>query len=310
VLLRFDDYMERCLYGPDGFYATSGSAGRRTGDFLTSPEVGPLFGAVVAEMLDSTWEQLGRPDGMPVYDVGCGPGALLKAVSVARPDRPWQLIGVDRVESAGATVSELPEDLTGSVVLANELLDNLPFRIVERRDDGFYEVHVENGESDTPGEQLVATDAELDIPPGTRAPLLSTAAAWVRSVLDRSPALVCLVDYGAETTAELATRGGWLRTYRDHQRGADPYAAPGQCDITTDVAWDQLPSPESLVRQRGFLSQWGIDRLVDEGREYWKANAAAPDLQAIRMRSRVSEVEALTDQAGLGNWWVASWRAK
>ena len=45
---RFDRYMERCLYGPDGFYATDGSAGRRGGDFITCPEVGPLFGAVLA----------------------------------------------------------------------------------------------------------------------------------------------------------------------------------------------------------------------------------------------------------------------
>ena len=46
--LPFDEVMELALYDPEhGFYATGGQAGRR-GDFVTSPEVGPLFGAVVA----------------------------------------------------------------------------------------------------------------------------------------------------------------------------------------------------------------------------------------------------------------------
>jgi len=53
----FDDYMNEALYGAQGFYTSgTGRAGRR-GDFLTSPEVGPLFGAVVARFLDSEWRR-------------------------------------------------------------------------------------------------------------------------------------------------------------------------------------------------------------------------------------------------------------
>ena len=49
MIERFDHYVDRCLYDPtDGFYATRGEAGGSRGDFVTSPEVGPLFGAVVA----------------------------------------------------------------------------------------------------------------------------------------------------------------------------------------------------------------------------------------------------------------------
>ncbi|MEL6982425.1 MAG: hypothetical protein AAFO29_08375, partial [Actinomycetota bacterium] len=58
---RFDRYVERCLYGPDGFYATSGIAGRRRGDFLTSPEVGPLFGAIVTRALLIDGVGIGAP---------------------------------------------------------------------------------------------------------------------------------------------------------------------------------------------------------------------------------------------------------
>lgn len=300
---RFDQFMERCLYGDGGFYATEGTAGRRGGDFITSPEVGPLFGAVLAEAIDGWWHELGRPEPFTVYDVGCGPGSLLKAVAVARPDRAWDLVGIDRVSSAGVTAIELPSDLSNSVVVANELLDNLPFRIIERGPTGFAEVFVgSDGE-----ESLQPTDVELPIEVGTRGPLQDTAAAWVRSVLERNPGVLCLFDYGARTTAELADRGGWLRTYRDHVRGADPLVDPGRFDITTDIAWDQMPEPGFLVRQHEFLRNWGIDQLVEAGREHWRANAAAPDLAAIRMRSRVREAEALLDPEGLGSWWVATW---
>ena len=310
---RFDRYVERCLYGTDGFYATDGSAGRRGGDFLTSPEVGPLFGAVVFRVIDAQWEAAGRPEHFTVYDVGCGPGTLLRAVAVAAGDaggRPWDLVGVDRVASPGASIERLPDDLTGSVVVANELLDNLPFRIVEHAAEGFAEVHVRfPADGTAPEEELIATGLELDIAAGTRAPYLEQARDWVASVLDRGPLAMLVFDYGTPTTAELANRGGWLRTYRGHRRGDDPYRDPGRWDITTDVAWDQLPTADRLETQAAFLRRWGIDELVDAGRVYWRDHAANPDLTALRMRSRVNEVDALLDRDGLGGWWVATWSA-
>ena len=59
--IGFDEYMAQALYAPGlGFYASGAGAGRRR-DFLTSPEVGPLFGAVVARALDAWWDDAGRP---------------------------------------------------------------------------------------------------------------------------------------------------------------------------------------------------------------------------------------------------------
>lgn len=316
---RFDAYMERCLYGEGGFYSTTGSAGRRRGDFVTSPEVGPLFGAVLANALDRWWEAAGQPDDWTVFDVGCGPNTLLKSVRRARrvEDRPWRLIGVDRVHTPSDDARpgspsngieraiDLPPDLTGAVVVANELLDNLPFRIIEHSTHGdWFEIHVDNG-----AERRCHTDVRLDIPTGTRVPLLETADHWCRSIIDRRPSRLCLFDYGAHTTDELARRGGWLRTYRDHSRGHDPLLEPGRWDITTDIAVDQLPAPDIVSTQRDFLVQAGIERLVDEGREHWRANAHRPDVTALMMRSRISEAEALLDPDGLGSWLVLQWAA-
>ncbi|MCE2531866.1 MAG: hypothetical protein J4F44_05235, partial [Acidimicrobiia bacterium] len=84
--LRFDVFMESALYGePGGFYASGRGAGRRTGDFLTSVEVGPLFGRLVARLADRCWERLGRPDDFTLVDAGAGRGALARSVLAARP---------------------------------------------------------------------------------------------------------------------------------------------------------------------------------------------------------------------------------
>ncbi len=356
-LERFDHYMDRCLYGPAGFYTTgrsgqAGSAGRRRGDFLTSPEVGPLFGAVLAQVLVDRWNELDRPEPFVVYDVGCGPGTLLRTVEVALADLSsssgtntshWKLVGVDRVDSPGASIDRLPQDLSSAAVVANELLDNLPFRVLEQTDQGPAEVWVEtvfdDPASDGPASDDPASDdtdeahrpggrsheillsvefdnepagrdlaaALADLPPGTRVPYLERANAWVADVLTRDPAALIVFDYGAATTAELARRGGWLRTYQAHERGDDPLNEAGHWDITCDVAWDQMPRPARLERQHEALRRWGIDALVDEGRRFWQEKASSPDLRALRMRSRSVEAPALLEPAGLGGWWVAIW---
>jgi SAM-dependent MidA family methyltransferase len=82
--LPLEEFVDAALYDAGGFYASGASAGRR-GDFLTSPEVGPLFGAVVARALDAWWVGLGRPDPYVVVEAGAGPGTLARAVLAARP---------------------------------------------------------------------------------------------------------------------------------------------------------------------------------------------------------------------------------
>ena len=62
----------------------AGPAGRR-GDFITSPEVGPLFGAVVARALDTWWREVGEPDPFVVVEAGAGPGTLCRTVLAASP---------------------------------------------------------------------------------------------------------------------------------------------------------------------------------------------------------------------------------
>lgn len=328
--LRFDAYVERCLYDPDwGFYTAGGGAAGKRGDFLTSPEVGPLFGAVLARALDQWWDDAGRPDPFVVVDAGAGPGSLTRSLLAAAPrcSLAWRLVAVERSEAlrgrhgdlvaAGvASTQELPP-LEGAVVLANELLDNVPFRILERTSEGWVDVAVaaEGGRlrlSHLPIDEVGARRADQLAPRaqlGSRIPWLTGAARWLTEVLQARPAHLVVFDYGAATTAELADQpwGNWLRTYRTHGRAGSPLEEPGTMDVTVDVAVDQLPGGATWCSQAEFLGRWGIDELVEEGRRLWAAAAARPDVAALRARSRVREAEALVDPNGLGSWLVGHW---
>ncbi|HUF99193.1 MAG TPA: SAM-dependent methyltransferase [Ilumatobacter sp.] len=325
-IVAFDVFMNDALYGPTGFYTSGrGRAGRR-GDFITSPEVGPLFGAVVARFLDAEWSRIGRPDPFVVVDAGAGPGTLARAVLSAAPRcaDAMRYVAVDvaahqRADHPAGIESraDMPPGPFDGVIIANELLDNLPFRLAVF-DGAWREAFVGQGADGLAVEHLSAPFRPVpDILPdsaplGARAPLQDAANRWVddaRSRL-RSGSLV-VIDYGTSRTADLAARPwrDWLRTYRGHERGGHYLAAPGTQDITSDVCVDQLLSPHAVRTQAQWLQLHGISDLVAEGRDHWVANAARPDLAALRMRSRVSESEALLDAAGLGSFLVLEWRA-
>ena len=338
--IPFSEVMEAALYDADlGFYATHGSAGRR-GDFLTSPEVGPLFGAVVGRALDSWWRDAGEPDPFVVVEAGAGVGTLAISVLSAQPAcaRSLRYVLVERsdtlrarhgehlvLESAAHAFapdrSENDEEeqavvnvptgpivvslaalprVDAHVVFANELLDNLPVDLVE----GDHEVRV-GLDGDRLVEALVPAASTFGV--DGRVPVQHAVAQWLRDAREVSSRVV-VVDY-ADTTASMAARPWteWLRTYRGHQRGSGVLDDLGAQDITCDVATDQLLPPTSNTAQADWLRAHGLDELVDDGRRTWSARAHVGDLDAIKARSRVTEAEALTDPNGLGAFRVLEW---
>jgi len=363
--LPFDTVVDLALNHPvHGFYGRGRGAGRR-GDFLTSPGVGPLFGTVLARCLDTWWAELDRPDPFVVVEAGAGDGALAAAVLAAGPtcaptlryvlvERSDSLRRLQRARlplepaalvlgpSMGADPDEVPRPPNASgplvaslhelpvgpfrgVVLANELLDNLPFRLLQRSDQndlalpGWDEVRVGEGLAEVlvPAAPELAAEADRwapDTAEGSRIPLQHLAGDWLRSALAcLHRGRVAVIDY-ADTTPGLARRPWleWVRTYRSHGRGGYPLADLGDQDVTCEVAVDQLAGvrrPVSDCSQAEFLAAYGLEELVDEGRRTWHERAAIGDLAALAARSRVTEAAALTDPAGLGAFRVLEWEA-
>ena len=322
--ISFSDYMQLALYGQDGFYTTGGRAGRRGGDFITSPEVGPLFGTVIARALDAWWKELGSPNQFDVVECGAGPGTLARSILAAQPEcaAAMQYVAVELSASQRAlhpqgvkSCETMPDGPINGVILANELLDNLPFRLFVF-DGAWMEAFV----SLASGGQFVEVLRTPDVVPsclpktaplGSRAPIQDLAASWVRdSLANISNGLLLLLDYCSTSTAEIALTPWreWLRTYRDQGRGTHYLTEPGSQDITTQVMIDQLPTGFTSSTQADFLMQWGIDELVCEGSDYWESMKTAPDVAAMKMRSRATEAKSLTDQSGLGVFSVLSWQ--
>ncbi len=261
--ITFDRFMDAALYGEGGFFASGHGAGRAGRDFVTSPEVGPLFGACVARALDRLWHTLDDPDPFVVIEAGAGNGRLAREVLRAQPEclptlryvlveRSAHLRAEQRArlalepvdEALGPFVRRTDDDqpepergagpvftaleempalsASGAVVLANELLDNLPFGIAQYDGDGWREVRVAVAASGFV-EVLVPADTDFGVPvaPGTRMPIPRGIAEWFRQcegVL--RDGFVLVIDY-ATTMSELAGRP-WLRTYRAHVRDRSP----------------------------------------------------------------------------------------
>jgi NADH dehydrogenase [ubiquinone] 1 alpha subcomplex assembly factor 7 len=360
--IPFADFHQTAI---DAFFAAGRGAGRSGRDFVTSPEVGSLFGTLLARALDDAWRRLRHSDPFVLVDAGGGRGRLLAdvlrahpacstalhAVLVERSDRlrddaraildlepsaealgPFARDALDEpaepVRRSGPVVTALRDlplvALTG-IVVANELLDNLPVRLVERRDDRWCEVRVALAADEVRFvELLVDASSELArdaddlaagtlVRPGDRLPVPAVAAGWLTRVAATLPrGELWIIDYADETAGLLARGptgpGGWLRTYRDHGRGTSPLDAPGDQDITCDLPLGWLRhatrragfAVEHETTQADWLRQWGLDDLVAAGRARWDAGAHRGDLDAISGRSITLEAAALTDPAGLG----------
>jgi SAM-dependent MidA family methyltransferase len=316
--LSFEQYMSLALYGEGGFYQDGGKAGRR-GDFITSPEVGPLFAAVIARYLDDCWNELGCPSSFDVVEVGAGPGTLARGIIDAQPkcilamkyvaveiSAAQRALHPDFVES----VEKFPDRTIQGVVLANELLDNLPFKLFVF-DGEWMEAFVGVGNGGKFVEVLRTVDdipvvLPKTAPLGSRAPIQAAASQWLLNMSQKlSRGRVLVFDYCSQSTSEIAVTPWreWLRTYKEHERGVHYLIDPGSQDITTQVMVDQLmqvvPSL-TIAKQSEWLNSYGIGELVSEGMEYWEAHKSSPDIAAMKMRSRSNEAEALTSQVGLG----------
>jgi NADH dehydrogenase [ubiquinone] 1 alpha subcomplex assembly factor 7 len=326
--ITFDEFMREALYGSGGFYAST-PVGKR-GHFVTSPHVHPVFGRLVGAALEEMSVLLGRPAPLRVVEVGAGDGTLAREL-IAGFERAGVELVYEAVEaSAGARdilsaitptvvkIFDQLEPLDPGLVVANELLDNLPFRRVRRRGVELFEVRVglEGGafvevESPLDGasahdiESSIDADGVPEIDEGHEVVVPTGAFAFVDEIgrsLRRGYAL--LIDYAATGPDSDDVHG-----YRDHRVLADVLDEPGSSDITAGVDLGAIArraraaglNAFESVSQREALVALGLDAwLRDELEHQRRMLAESRGLDAVRTFGGRSRARLLADRAALG----------
>ena len=304
--ITFARFMERTLYEPGlGYYATSKTRPTRAGDFLTAPELHPIFGQTVARQIDQMWQRLGRPSDFTVREYGAGRGTLGRALPAGMAYEP---IEFDQPRPSAPFVG---------VVLANEFIDALPVHRVVARSGGLRELLVgwsDGGFVEVESERSDPRLAEwfdhrhVKLADGQRAEVNLQMHDWLDEIgRELQRGYVLIFDYGAPA-AELygADRHtGTLRAFRGQHVSSDLFAAVGHQDLTAHVDLDALEDGArrakleviQRTRQAEFLLANGFEEVYAALRE-----TADQDWDAATLLR--SAVRRLLDPRGMGGFAV------
>ena len=263
--ISFAEFMQRALYTPQlGYYSSSLRKFGKSGDFVTAPEISPLFSQCLARQCQPVLSQLER--GV-ILEFGAGSGImaaeLLKELQLldSLPREYWILeLSADLQQQQRETLqqhvpnfinqihwlAELPQQAFDGIILANEVLDAMPverFRVVEGQIQQFY-VSEANGQLNyqfEPGETelLQAVGAlNVDFPDGYESEINLALSSWIHSLAEMlQSGLILLIDYGFpqhEYYHSQRNQGTLMCHYR-HQSHPDPLILLGLQDITAHV---------------------------------------------------------------------------
>lgn len=323
--MPFERFMELALYDEEGFFGGQTLRSERAGDFLTSPEVSSLFGETLARFVEAERGRIGEP--FEIVEVAAGSGSLLRpllaAVDVqakAVEASPAARRALTEILSDEDVLAEMPDRIRG-VVIANELIDNLPMAIAQRVEGRWRERWVGHDDglsfidADPRPEVLDWLDRYAgDVAEGGWVEVQLQAQDWLIETLQAlEKGSVLIIDYG-DTSENLLSRrrDGTLRTYRSHHLGPHPLDEPGETDITADVNFTALAdiaekagAVVDLHRQDDFLASLGLrDRLGELRKAELDAARSGEEMERLRLRTLKTEAETLLHPRGLGDFRV------
>jgi SAM-dependent MidA family methyltransferase len=294
--ISFSQYMDLALYAPGlGYYSAGAKKLGKAGDFITAPELSPLYGQTLARQVQQVLEA-GFDE---ILEVGAGTGALAATVleELERsgvPPRNYFILELSadlRERSRDALAARVPHLLErvawlnrlppsfSGLVLGNEVLDAMPVHVVRvnagrieeggvalRNDRLGWSWRIASGD-------LLAASERLALPEGFRTEIQLAARAFMRSlagVLEKGVAL--FIDYGfpkAEYYHPQRMEGTLMCHYRHHAH-SDPFFFPGLQDITSHVDFSAIASAAlagglglaGYTNQAQFLVNCGITEVM------------------------------------------------
>jgi SAM-dependent MidA family methyltransferase len=293
----FSRFMEAALYAPGlGYYAAGAMKFGAAGDFVTAPEMTPLFGRALAQAIAPVLAETGGD----LLELGAGSGRLAADVLGelerigALPARYAILeVSADLRQRQQETIARawphlaarvrwldaLPERFSG-VILGNEVLDALPVELVHWTDAGPRErgVILDGAQfawQDRPiADPVLRTRAEaLGLAPGYLSEIHLAADALIASLGDcLERGLVLMIDYGfsAGEYYHPQRHMGTLRAHYRHHALDDPFHLPGLCDLTAHVDFSAVARAGmaaglvlvGYVSQANFLLNSGLTELL------------------------------------------------
>ena len=297
--ISFAEYMQHALYAPGlGYYVAGARKFGPHGDFITAPEVSPLFGGVLARQCAHV---LGQVSGGELLEFGAGSGALavdllgrlqeldalprrylILEVSAELQQRQHERIRRDLPELLPRVewLTGLPGTFTG-VMVANEVADALPVERFSRTGDGIRQHRVSASGSgfawqDAAAPELleravqkIESDIHRQLADEFTSEISLGLPGWIASLADcLESGFIFLFDYGVSRHEYYSADRdeGWLRCHFRHHAHNDPLAYPGIQDVTAWVDFSLLADAAAssgltvagYTAQAPFLMQGGL----------------------------------------------------
>ena len=324
--MSLGEYMAACLMHPEhGYYATRDPFGT-AGDFTTAPEISQMFGELVGLALAQSWLDQGAPAPVVLAELGPGRGTLMadllratRAVPGFHDALRLHLVETSPALRAAQAATIGRDDVTwhdsvetlprGPLFLvANEVFDALPIRQFQRAGEGWRERVVGlDGDSLTLGLGPASARPELDqrlidTRDGdiveTCAPARTIAAA-IGARIAQAGGAALVVDYG-----DWRSNGDTFQAVAGHAP-ADPFAAPGEADLTAHVDFEALahaaaPAAHSRLCSQGtFLARLGIGARAEALARGLSGAARDSHMAAFRRLTEADEMGTLFQVLGL-----------
>lgn len=273
--MPFARYMERVV---QAYYGKSDRQFGRSGDFVTAPELGNLFGRTLAR-------QIRELDG-PILEIGAGSGALAHALLAPQLEREYFILETsaalrrrqsERLGTKVKFLERLPERFRG-VVIANEVVDALPVHAVRWTEDGILErgVGPRLTWEDRPARGALLDAARaIEVPIPYESEIGLAGRAWMRSLAERlEQGVIFVIDYGFPSREYYHPQRamGTLMGHSRHRTRGDPFERPGDQDLTAHVDFSALAEAArdagaevlGYANQAQFLVNCGITSVLAE----------------------------------------------